>query len=138
MLYFVCISFHLASFQQGPQCGVRPNIKRRKRVIGGKIAQSNSWPWLINMIDKNDSRQYCSGVIIDPYWILTAAHCFLYYESDGSVTTLPLTKYKYVVADHEYNVTDPHEYTVEPLQLFIHPYYKLGDDFQPGIYSFVS
>lgn len=85
------------------------------------------------MIDKNDSRQYCSGVIIDPQWILTVAHCFIYYESGHSVTALPVTKYKYIVADHRYNATDPYEYAVEPSLLFIHPNYKLGNDVQPGM-----
>ncbi len=106
-------------------------------MIGGNIAPQNAWPWLVNMIDPSDSCQYCSGVIIDRQWILTAAHCFIYSESDGGpVTTLPLASYKYVVADHRYNVTDPHEHTAEPSQLFIHPKYKLADSAKPGMLSY--
>lgn len=115
------------------QCGVQPYAtpKRRKRVIGGNVAQMNAWPWLVNMIDKKDSLQYCSGAIIDQQWILTVAHCFIFNDT-GNVVALPLTTYKYIVADHELNVTDPHEYAVEPSKLFIHPKYKLADNIQPG------
>ena len=139
-----CLRFfpfsHQVFPQQTTQCGIRRNAtprRRIKRVIGGTIARSNAWPWLVNMLDKNDSLQYCSGVIIDPQWILTVAHCFIYYGSNQSITTLPVTKYKYIVADHRYNTTDPYEYTVEPSQLFIHPNHKLGDDVQPGRYLFI-
>ena len=123
--------------QQTLECGLtKDNRGRRgKRVIGGNIARENAWPWLVNMIDKNDSLQYCSGTIIDEQWILTTAHCFLFYGSNNSVTYFPLTNYEYIVADHKYNRTDRHEYTVQPLQLFIHPKYKLADDFQPGDYD---
>ncbi|XP_028392258.1 plasminogen-like [Dendronephthya gigantea] len=122
-------------------CGIRPQSSahttatRKKRVIGGHVAPNNSWPWLVNFIDKDDTLQYCSGVIIAKRWILTVAHCFIFYGPDGSVVTFPVTKYKYIIADHRYNVTDHHEFTVQPSMLFIHPKYKIGDDFQPGDYD---
>ena len=132
-IYLLNYSYQVSPLQT-TQCGVRriATPTRRKRVIGGTIARSNAWPWLVNMIDKNDSRQYCSGVIIDQQWILTVAHCFIY-GSKQNITSLPATKYKYIVADHRYDVTDPYEHTVEPSQLFIHPNYKIGDTAQPGM-----
>ena len=101
-------------------------------MIGGNIASSNAWPWLVNILDKSDSRQYCSGAIVDQQWILTAAHCFIYHENKSAIT-FPFTNYTYIVADHTYNVTDPYEFTVEPLQLFVHPKYIPGDGAQPGM-----
>lgn len=107
-------------------------------MIGGTTARNNSWPWLVNMIDKNDGTQQCSGVIIDRQWILTTAHCFIYSESEKNVTTFLIAKYKYIVADHRLNLTDPYEFTVEPSQLFVHPNYKLGDSFQPGTIGYFA
>ena len=126
--------------QQTMDCGLKNDKRGRrgKRVIGGNVARENAWPWLVNMIDKNDSLQYCSGAIIDEQWVLTTAHCFLFYGSNNSVTYFALTNYEYIVADHKYNHTDRHEYTVEPSQLFIHPKYKLADNSQPGMLPYSS
>lgn len=125
--------------EQSLGCGVRfqePKSCRRrtKRIINGQEAHVHSWPWLVNFIDKGDSLQYCTGSIIDRYWILSAAHCFIFSES-SKLVTLPVSSYVYRVADHEYNVTDVHEYSVEASELFIHPRYKLADDKQPGDYD---
>lgn len=128
----------LVSFSR-QNCGVKTIEAhgRIKRVIGGYTSKMNSWPWIVNMIDKDSLRQYCSGVIIDEKWILTVAHCFIYYGDNRTTnaTSLPVTKYKYLIADHMYNVTDPYEFSVEPAQLFIHPKYKLGNDMHPGKYK---
>jgi hypothetical protein len=132
--------FHEVFPQQAKQCGVTKDKRGRrgKRVIGGNIAQENAWPWLVNMIDKNDCKQYCSGVVIDEQWVLTAAHCFIFSGSNNSATILPFTNYTYIIGDHKYNHTDSHEYAVEPAQLFVHPKYKLADDSQPGMLSYSS
>ena len=99
-------------------CGIR-NLNQRsrsKRVIGGHEARENSWPWMVNFIDSNDSRQFCAGTIINRKWILTAAHCFILPKS-----ILSLSDYTYHVGDHRLNFTDPHEYTIDAFRLFIHP-----------------
>ncbi|XP_046847013.1 transmembrane protease serine 6-like isoform X2 [Xenia sp. Carnegie-2017] len=134
----LCFSTIQVSFSR-QNCGVKTIEAhgRMKRVIGGYTSKMNSWPWIVNMIDKDNLRQYCSGVIIDEKWILTVAHCFIYYGDNrtNNATSLPVTKYKYLIADHMYNVTDPYEFSVEPAQLFIHPKYKLGNDMHPGDYD---
>merc|ERR1712223_1753147 len=43
------------------------------KVAGGSDAQKNAWPWVVMLM--NRGRQFCDGSIIDPYHILTAAHC---------------------------------------------------------------
>ncbi|EPY88065.1 transmembrane protease serine 4 [Camelus ferus] len=44
------------------------------RVVGGEKASVDSWPWQVSV--QYDKQHICGGSILDPYWILTAAHCF--------------------------------------------------------------
>lgn len=111
-------------------CGIRNENQRsrRKRVIGGKEARENSWPWIVNFIDSSSGLQYCAGSIINRKWILTAGHCFVLSKE----TILSLPDYTYHVGDHHLNFTDPHEYTIDALKLFIHPHYTAAADNGPG------
>lgn len=53
-------------------CGTRQNVQ--SRLVGGKEATVNSWPWQA-MLRHFDGYQFCGGTLIDPWWVLTAAHC---------------------------------------------------------------
>ncbi len=49
------------------------------RIVGGEDALPGSWPW-ITALTSNDTdtlfqAQNCAGSLIDPEWVLTAAHC---------------------------------------------------------------
>ncbi|KXJ23493.1 Plasma kallikrein [Exaiptasia diaphana] len=55
------------------KCGTKG--KGNERIVGGKIAKKNSWPWQIT-IKLKGGFHYCGGSIIKPNWIVTAAHCF--------------------------------------------------------------
>lgn len=48
-------------------------------IIGGKEAVPGAWPWQVAIlhadIPNNWNAQFCGGSLIDPYWVLTAAHC---------------------------------------------------------------
>ena len=114
-------------------CGVRnENTRsRRKRVIGGREASMNSWPWIVNFIDSNTREQYCAGAIIERKWIITSGNCFVLSEE----SILPLSNYTYHVGDHKLNFTDPHEYTIEASKMFIHPQFMGGTDNDPGDYD---
>nr|QHB21581.1 venom S1 protease 45 [Platymeris rhadamanthus] len=51
--------------------------KSPARIIGGKDASPNEYPFMVGLILKVNNSNVCGGSIITPYHILTAAHCFL-------------------------------------------------------------
>ncbi|CAH3182988.1 unnamed protein product [Porites lobata] len=53
-------------------CGSRPSAS--SRIVGGSVTRVNSWPWQVMLIRTSGS-QFCGGSLVDPYWVVTAAHC---------------------------------------------------------------
>uniref|UniRef100_A0A8D0EJ15 Transmembrane serine protease 4 n=1 Tax=Strix occidentalis caurina TaxID=311401 RepID=A0A8D0EJ15_STROC len=47
---------------------------RAPRVLGGSPAAIETWPWQVSLQYRRE--HICGGSIIDPGWVLTAAHCF--------------------------------------------------------------
>ena len=54
-------------------CGSRPS---NARIVGGTVAPVNSWPWQVMVTDYHGN-QFCGGSLVDPYWVVTAAHCMV-------------------------------------------------------------
>nr|XP_005987307.2 PREDICTED: transmembrane protease serine 4-like isoform X1 [Latimeria chalumnae] len=44
------------------------------RIVGGTDTQIESWPWQVSL--QYNEQHTCGGIIINPRWIVTAAHCF--------------------------------------------------------------
>ena len=53
--------------------------KTGTRIVGGIVAKPGAWPWQAAMLwakGYDKGKQFCGGSLVDPEWVLTAAHCF--------------------------------------------------------------
>ncbi|XP_058503816.1 tryptase beta-2-like [Solea solea] len=53
----------------------RVQVNDGRRIVGGTMAASGRWGWQVSMHWRG--RHVCGGAIIAPYWVITAAHCFV-------------------------------------------------------------
>jgi secreted trypsin-like serine protease len=50
----------------------------RPQIIGGQDADIADYPWmgaLVRNVEGDNTQQFCGCTAIDPYWVVTAAHC---------------------------------------------------------------
>ncbi|GAV06025.1 hypothetical protein RvY_16065 [Ramazzottius varieornatus] len=49
------------------------------RIVGGKIALDQSWPWIGALMKQKDPKylpyQFCGGTVLSDSWVITAGHC---------------------------------------------------------------
>ncbi|XP_031575296.1 serine protease hepsin-like [Actinia tenebrosa] len=59
-------------------CGVRSSPKEPvlplRRIVGGKTASVQEWPWIAALLLNNEV--VCGGSLVAPGYVITAAHCF--------------------------------------------------------------
>lgn len=53
-------------------------LTQQPRIVGGEEAQPGAWPWAAALTFRTSTGrlfQYCGASLINPNWLLTAAHC---------------------------------------------------------------
>ena len=61
-------------------CGSRPHT----RIVGGHEASVNSWPWQVQLRTPSGF-PFCGGSLVDPFWVVSAAHCVVQKRSTDLV-----------------------------------------------------
>ncbi|KAL8586476.1 hypothetical protein ACOMHN_050071 [Nucella lapillus] len=56
--------------------------ERERRIVGGSVAPSGAWPWVVALVSFNGLRQ-CGATLIHQRWAVSAAHCFQRRNSPG-------------------------------------------------------
>ena len=52
--------------------------QNQSRIVGGNQASDGDYPWMTALVEKGVDAvngQFCGAALIDPNWIVTAAHC---------------------------------------------------------------
>jgi len=78
-----------------PGCGLR--MKGLKKISGGHNSKLGKHPWMANVIsvvnpDQNNGGYYyqtlCGGSIISERWVISAAHCFMQFQTKEKLDTV--------------------------------------------------
>ena len=101
-------------------CGL---AKRNTKIVGGKEAGVNEYPWQVGFKEKNKSYFFCGGALISNRWILSAAHCFCCSEGDADPA-----KYEAVLGEHDYKDITETKHVIKNIELILnHPKYEQTD-----------
>ena len=79
-------------------CGKSKVVTRENdRIVGGTSAKQGQYPWIISLRYLN-LYHTCGATIIDDYWVLCAAHCFM--KCDSILTKENALKTCFVIFHH--------------------------------------
>ncbi|KFQ10178.1 Urokinase-type plasminogen activator, partial [Haliaeetus albicilla] len=102
----------------GRACGQR-SISKYFKIVGGSQAEVESQPWIAGIFQniRGIDQFLCGGSLIDPCWVLTAAHCF----HNPSKKTQDKSIYKVFLGKSILNVTDDKEQVFMVDDIISHP-----------------
>ncbi|XP_069797910.1 hepatocyte growth factor activator-like isoform X2 [Narcine bancroftii] len=99
--------------KQPPLCGKRHHKIFRPRIVGGSVAMRGSHPWIAAIYIGSN---FCTGTLIYPCWVISAAHCFLHSPLKSSI--------RVVLGQHYFNKSDKHTQEFEITKYILHHEYS--------------
>lgn len=101
----------------------QPNlpVDASPQIIGGQEAVPGAWPWAAAIVVANNTDahigEYCSGLLIQAQWVLTAAHCT--FDDKGQALTPAV--FDVVLGRHQLSTADGER--IHVTQIIRHPQY---------------
>lgn len=102
-----------------------PSLSREKRIVGGIPLIEGYFPWMVSFHFKLETdftrnsgmKHLCGGTIIQPLWVLSAAHCFSNLVMNGLRDS---ENWDVVIGEYNQFRTDKNEKIFKIDQIFIH------------------
>jgi secreted trypsin-like serine protease len=87
-------------------------------IVGGQPTEPGEYPWQAFLLIGN---RVCGGVLIQPRWVLTAAHCVWIDDATGQVAPGDVTVF---LGKHDISRFEPTEQALGVTQVVVHPTYS--------------
>ncbi|MBF0235201.1 MAG: serine protease [Desulfamplus sp.] len=100
-------------------------ISHETRIVGGQtVTDPSKYPWMAALVYSNEDDlsfgQFCGGVLIEPFWVLTAAHCVC---EDYSTLPLQAQSIDVVLGMLNLNASPDTYERIEVSKIIVHPDY---------------